>query len=88
MREELLYSMGTGVYHVGFRVGHTPKDGGYLDAYEAHCGESYEVWRGPRKVRVGSVRKVDALPWEENHYVPRFDGLPVNLHVCESCKAA
>jgi hypothetical protein len=51
MREELLYSMGTGVYHVGFRVGHTPKDGGYLDAYEAHCGESYEVWRG--RVRCG-----------------------------------
>jgi hypothetical protein len=86
--EELIFSMESGVYHVGSRVGHTPQHGGYLDAYEARCGESCEVWRRPRALRVGPLRMVSAHPWESNRYIPLLDRPPNNPHLCEWCTGA
>lgn len=86
--EEIVFDTETGVYHLGSRSAHLPKDGGYLDSYETHCGETYERWRRPRKVRVGPLNLRPARPWEENHYVPHFDRAPFNPYLCEACTAA
>ena len=88
MTEELLFSMESRIYHVGSKVDRTRQDGGYLDAYEARCGESYEVWRRPRRVRAGLLSTLLARPWESNRYIPDFDRPPNNPHMCESCIAA
>jgi|SRR5215216_1634056 len=83
--EEIVFDTETGVYHLGSRSAHLPKDGGYLDSYETHCGETYERWRRPRKVRVGPLNLRSALPWEENHYVPRTTMYPTSTERPSTC---
>ena len=86
--EEIVFDTDTGVYHVGYKRERRPQGGGYVDSYETHCGGGYEVWRRPRKARVGPLNRVNARPWGENRYIPRLDRAPTNAHLCEMCSTA